>query len=114
MTMDSKATKHFRLIVDVSDKAVARLRVKERSSDGKYLPIERPWGVKELAAFKLAAKAATLVSRGVADLDEVCRTVSAPRRHKVSKKRLAEDGALQSSRTGRRHNGSDKAIADNA
>jgi hypothetical protein len=92
MSMQKSSKRKFRLTIECNDQAVLRLSVKEGSGDGKYLPIERPWGVKELAAFKLAAKAATLVSRGVANLDEICRTVTAPRHRKVGKKRLAGKG----------------------
>ena len=114
ITMNKSPKRKFRLTIECNDHAVLRLSVKERSGEGNYQRIEHPWGVKDLAAFKLAATAATLVSRGVANLDEICRTVTAPRRRKVGKKRLAEDSALQTNRSGLRHNGSDKGVAHNA
>ena len=83
----NKPEKNFRLVVDFSDKAVSRVRFRERDRNGKYVPIERPWGAKELAGLKLVAKLANLTSRGVADLAEACRTASAPRRRKLRKKR---------------------------
>jgi hypothetical protein len=112
--MKPKTKHNFRLVVNFSDKAVFRVRFSERDRNGNYVPIERPWGGKELNGLKLAAKAVILPSRGVADLQEVCRTVTAPRRRKVGKKRLAEDRALQTSRAGRRHNGPDRNVAHSA
>jgi hypothetical protein len=113
--MKVKDRTNYRIVIDFNDHAVSRIRIKERDSNGKYVPIARPWGVKDLAAFKLPGKAVTLVTRGVADLDEICRTVTAPRRRKVGKKRLAEEaGALQTSGTGLRNNGPDKGVAHKA
>jgi hypothetical protein len=112
-TMKHKTKHNFRLVVDFTDKAVSRVSIKERSRDGKYEPLERPWGIKLLAGLKLATKAVTLASHGVADLKEACRTASAPRRSKVGKKRLAEDGGPQTGGIGLRHNGPDKGVGHN-
>ena len=110
--MNIKSENNFRLVVDFSDKAVSRVRFRERDRRGKYEPLERPWGTKVLAALKLAAKAVTLTSRGVADLEEVCRTASTPRRRKLGKKPPVEDAAVRAAhRTDRRHNGSDHEMA---
>ena len=77
-----------------------------------YVPIERPWGAKELAGLKLVAKLANLTSRGVADLAEACRTASAPRRRKLRKKPPVKDAAVHTAnRNDRRHNGSDPGVA---
>ena len=107
-------TKHnFRLVVDFTDKAVLRVSVKERDRDGKYEPLERPWDTKVLAALKLATKAVTLTSRGVADLEEVCRIASAARRRRLAKKPQVEDAGVQTTnRTGLRRNGPDQGIEE--
>jgi hypothetical protein len=34
----------FRITLLLTDGKVDGLRVKERSRDGKYLPLDRPWG----------------------------------------------------------------------
>jgi hypothetical protein len=108
----NKPEKNFRLVVDFSDKAVSRVRFRERDRNGKYVPIERPWGAKELAGLKLVAKLANLTSRGVADLAEACRTASAPRRRKLRKKPPVKDAAVHTAnRNDRRHNGSDPGVA---
>ncbi len=97
----------LRLTVDVTDHAVLRVSVKERARKGKYVPVEHPWGVKVLAALKMADKATSLVSRGVADLQEVRRTANASRRRKQIKKPPIEGaGVLKTNRTAR-HNGRD-------
>jgi uncharacterized protein related to proFAR isomerase len=110
--MKSKTKKNFRLVVDFSEKAVVRVRFGERDRNSKYVPIERPWGAKELAGLKLVTKVANLTSRGVADLEEVCRTASAPRRRKLGKKLPVEDAAVHTgNRTDRRQNGLDEEVA---
>jgi hypothetical protein len=112
MTMDTKSEKNFRLVVDFSDKAVSRVRFKERDPDGKYVPIGRPWGAKHLAGLKLAAKVTNLTSHGVADLKESCRTASAPRRRKLKKKPPGENaGVHMTNHTRLRRNGSDHEVA---
>ena len=55
----------LRLTIAFTEHAVLRVSVRERTRNGKFELIERPWGIKELAGLKLAAKAAVLVSRGV-------------------------------------------------
>jgi hypothetical protein len=110
--MNIKTKKNFRLVVDFSDKAVSRVSVRELSRDGKYKPLARPWGIKVLAALKLASKAVTLTSRGVADLEEVCRTVSAPRRRKLGKTPPVEHaGVHTTNRTDVRRNSPDHDVA---
>ena len=108
--MKIKTKKNFRLVVDFSDKAVSRVSVRELSRDGKYKPLAGPWGIKVLAALKLASKAVTLTSRGVADLEEVCRTVSAPRRRKLGN-RVEDAGVHTANRTDGRRNGPDHEVA---
>jgi len=104
--------KNFRLIVDFSDKAVSRVRFREHDRNGKYVPVGRPWGSKELAGLKLAAKVTNVTSRGVADLEEACRIASATRRRKLGKKSPVEDAALHTAnRTDRQHNGSGREVA---
>ena len=100
--MKSKEKLNFRVLVDCNDHAVRRMSVRERSSDGKYEPLERPWGTKVLAALKQATKAVTLASRGVADLEEVCRIASTPRRRKGSKKSLAEQAGVSATNRSKR------------
>jgi hypothetical protein len=110
--MNIKTKKNFRLVVDFSDKAVSRVSIKERSRDGKYEPLERPWGIKLLAGLKLATKAVSLASHGVADLKEACRTASAPRRRKLGKKPPVEDaGVHTTNRASLRRNVPDHEVA---
>jgi hypothetical protein len=75
-----------------------RLAVEERTADGKFVPMERPRGAADLARFKKAAKAVTLLAQGVADVDEICRTANTargPRRQKASPRKDAQDGKGQ-------------------
>jgi hypothetical protein len=109
--MKEKEKLNLRVLVDVDDHKVRRVSVKERSRDGTYEPLERPWGIKVLAALKLAAKAVTLASHGVADLEEVCRTASAPRRRKVGKKPPTDEGGVRTNRTGLGRNGPDRQVS---
>jgi hypothetical protein len=99
--MKSKEKLNLRVLVDCNEHEVRRMSVRERSRDGKYEPLERPWGIKLLAALKLATKAVSLASRGVSDLEEICRTASAPRRRKLGKKTPVEDASVHATnRTG--------------
>jgi hypothetical protein len=58
------------------------MHVKERSHDGKYAPLDRPWGEQDLANFRKGGKAINLLARGVSDFDEIIRKVNTPRRKK--------------------------------
>ncbi len=89
----------LRLTVDVTDHAVLRVSVKQRTRKGKYVPVELPWGVKVIKALKLAKKAAALVSQGVADLEEVRSTATPPRRKAAKKPRVEERGVSQANRS---------------
>ena len=110
--MKDKTRHNFRLVVDFTERAVSRVSIKERSRDGKYEPLERPWGIKLLAGLKLATKVVTLASHGVADLKEACRTASAPRRRKKpGKNPLGEEADVHTTnRTGPGRNGPDHAL----
>ncbi|MGC1779767.1 MAG: hypothetical protein WBB34_17680 [Xanthobacteraceae bacterium] len=93
--MKKRSKNKYRISVDCSDRAVMRLSVRERSRNGEFAAIERPWGQKDIAAFKKAAKAVALLAQGISDLDEIRRTASAargPRRLKTPlKDALGED-----------------------
>lgn len=85
----NKKKHRYRFTIDVNNRAVNRLSIKERSKSGEFVPIERPWREKDLIAVKRAAKAMTTAASGVSDLDEACRIASAGRRSYTRKKRGA-------------------------
>jgi hypothetical protein len=103
-SMKRKSKRKYRLVIDFNEQSVTRFVIKQRAPDGSYQALDSPWGTSELAGLKLAAKATTMASRGVANLDEVCRT--ATRRRKSPKKPPVE-GILKTNRTGDGHNGKD-------
>jgi hypothetical protein len=106
--MKKTSKRRLRLTIDFNDNTVFRVIVKERNRERKYVCLERPWGAKELAGFKLAKKVVTMVARGVADLAEVRTAATAPRRRKATKKpRAKEVGVSRANRS----NGADHAIA---
>jgi hypothetical protein len=71
----------LKVVIDVTDDGkLVKLRVRERSRDGKYIPLQRAWREKDLIAIKTGAKAINLLAKGVSDTDDVRATVNATRR----------------------------------
>jgi hypothetical protein len=92
--MKTNNGKKCRITLLLTAGKLAGMHVKERSRDGKYAPLDRPWGEQDLANFRKGGKAINLLARGVSDFDEIIRKVNAPRRKKRSAPKPRGPGSL--------------------
>ena len=76
----SKSKREYRVTVGFDEREITSISIKERSSDGKFEPLERAWVEKLPVGFSKAAKALGMLARGISDLDEVRREANSARR----------------------------------
>jgi hypothetical protein len=84
----------LQITVGIRGGKVVRLDLKERTSAGEYQRLDRPWGATDLACFKKVARALTLVSSGISDVQEVLKTVNARRSRRTKSATTPTPNAL--------------------
>jgi len=81
-TKDSKNSE-FRVITAAKRGKLRRMQFRERSPDGKFVPIDRPWSEQDAANILICAKGLARAAKEVRqrfDVKEVIKKVNNPRR----------------------------------
>jgi hypothetical protein len=73
----------FRVITSAKGGKLRRMQFKERSTNGKFVPIDRPWSEQDAANMLICAKGLTRAAKEARprlDVNELIKKVNHPRR----------------------------------